>query len=202
MKVLKEESLNGKTIQVVMGDITEEKVDAIVNAANRNLSHGGGVAGAIVKKGGYIIQEESNKIIEKRGPLETGDAIITTGGNLNAKYVIHTVGPVWGEGDEENKLRKAIESALQVATENLLESISIPAVSCGIFGFPKKRGTKIIYKTVKNYLKNRKTTLKLVRLIGIGDEIPNLFKEAMEEGCPNNSSWLNLSHNIHYILFE
>jgi O-acetyl-ADP-ribose deacetylase (regulator of RNase III) len=188
MKVLKEESLNGKTIQVVMGDITEEKVDAIVNAANRNLSHGGGVAGAIVKKGGYIIQEESNKIIEKRGPLETGDAIITTGGNLNAKYVIHTVGPVWGEGDEENKLRKAIESALQVATENLLESISIPAVSCGIFGFPKKRGTKIIYKTVKNYLKNRKTTLKLVRLIGIGDEIPNLFKEAMEEGYPNNSS--------------
>ena len=181
MKVIKEESLDGKTIQVVMGDITEEVTDAIVNAANRNLSHGGGVAGAIVRKGGYIIQEESNKIIETRGPLKTGEAVITTAGSLPCKYVIHTVGPVWGEGDEEEKLKMAIESALQVATENLLTSISIPAVSCGIFGFPKKRGTEIIYKTVKEYLKNRETTLKLVRLIGIGDEIPNLFKEAMEE---------------------
>ncbi|MCX8095178.1 MAG: macro domain-containing protein [Caldisericia bacterium] len=182
MKVLKEESFNEKTIQVVMGDITEEETDAIVNAANRHLSHGGGVAGAIVKKGGLVIQEESNKIIEARGPLKTGEAVITTAGNLPCKYVIHTVGPVWGEGDEEEKLKKAIESALQVATENLISSISIPAISCGIFGFPKKRGTEIIYKTVKDYLKKRQTTIKLVRLIGIGDEIPNLFKEAMEEG--------------------
>jgi len=180
MVVLKEEIINGKKIEVVMGDITEEKTDAIVNAANRHLSHGGGVAGAIVRKGGDIIQIESNKIIEKRGPLKTGEAVITRAGNLPCKYVIHTVGPVWGEGDEENKLKRAIESSLQVATENLLKSISIPAVSCGIFGFPKKRGTEIIYKTVKDFLKNRKTTIELVRLIGVGDEIPNLFSEAME----------------------
>ncbi|HQL67216.1 MAG TPA: macro domain-containing protein [Caldisericia bacterium] len=180
MVVLKEEIINGKKIEVVMGDITEEKTDAIVNAANRHLSHGGGVAGAIVRKGGEIIQIESNKIIEKRGPLKTGEAVITRAGNLPCKYVIHTVGPVWGEGDEENKLKRAIESSLQVATENLLKSISIPAVSCGIFGFPKKRGTEIIYKTVKDFLKNRETTIELVRLIGVGDEIPNLFKEAME----------------------
>ncbi|HPC56636.1 MAG TPA: macro domain-containing protein [Caldisericia bacterium] len=180
MIVLKEEIVNGKKIEVVIGDITNEKTDAIVNAANRNLSHGGGVAGAIVRKGGDIIQIESNKIIEKRGPLKTGEAVITRAGNLPCKYVIHTVGPVWGEGDEENKLKKAIESSLQVATENLLKSISIPAVSCGIFGFPKKRGTEIIYKTVKDFLKNRETTIELVRLIGVGDEIPNLFREAME----------------------
>jgi len=180
MIVLKEEIVNGKKIEVVIGDITNEKTDAIVNAANRNLSHGGGVAGAIVRKGGDIIQIESNRIIEKRGPLKVGEAIITRAGNLPCKYVIHTVGPVWGEGDEENKLKKAIESSLQVATENLLKSISIPAVSCGIFGFPKKRGTEIIYKTVKDFLKNRETTIELVRLIGIGDEIPNLFREAME----------------------
>lgn len=180
MVVLKEEIINGKKIEVVMGDITEEKTDAIVNAANRHLSHGGGIAGAIVRKGGEIIQIESNKIIEKRGPLKTGEALITRAGNLPCKYVIHTVGPVWGEGDEENKLKRAIESSLQVATENLLKSISIPAVSCGIFGFPKKRGTEIIYKTVKDFLKNRETTIELVRLIGVGDEIPNLFREAME----------------------
>jgi len=180
MVVLKEEIVNEKKIEVVMGDITEEKTDAIVNAANRHLSHGGGVAGAIVRKGGEIIQIESNKIIKKRGPLKTGEAVITRAGNLPCKYVIHTVGPVWGEGDEENKLKRAIESSLQVATENLLKSISIPAVSCGIFGFPKKRGTEIIYKTVKDFLKNRETTIELVRLIGVGDEIPNLFREAME----------------------
>lgn len=181
MVILKEEKVKDKKIEVVKGDITEEKTDAIVNAANKHLSHGGGVAGAIVKKGGEIIQIESNKIVEKRGPLKTGEAVITTGGNLSCKYVIHTIGPVWKEGDEEEKLKKAIESSLQVATENLLKSISIPAVSCGIFGFPKKRGTQIIYKTVKEFLENRETTIKLVRLIGIGDEIPNLFKEAMEE---------------------
>jgi len=180
MIVLKEEIVNGKKIEVVIGDITNEKTDAIVNAANRNLSHGGGVAGAIVRKGGDIIQIESNRIIEKRGPLKVGEAVITRAGNLPCKYVIHTVGPVWGEGDEENKLKKAIESSLQVATENLLKSISIPAVSCGIFGFPKKKGTEIIYKTVKDFLKNRETTIELVRLIGVGDEIPNLFREAME----------------------
>ncbi len=180
MIVLKEEIVNGKKIEVVIGDITNEKTDAIVNAANRNLSHGGGVAGAIVRKGGDIIQIESNRIIEKRGPLKVGEAVITRAGNLPCKYIIHTVGPVWGEGDEENKLKKAIESSLQVATENLLKSISIPAVSCGIFGFPKKRGTEIIYKTVKDFLKNRETTIELVRLIGVGDEIPNLFREAME----------------------
>lgn len=181
MVILKDEKVKDKRIEVVKGDITEEKTDAIVNAANRHLSHGGGVAGAIVKKGGEIIQIESNKIVEKRGPLKTGEAVITQAGNLPCKYVIHTVGPVWGEGDEEKKLKKAIESSLQVATENLLKSISIPAVSCGIFGFPKKKGTQIIYKTVKEYLEKRETTIKLVRLIGIGDEIPNLFKEAMEE---------------------
>ncbi|MCD6168028.1 MAG: macro domain-containing protein [Caldisericia bacterium] len=180
MKVLKEKRIKDKIIQVVRGDITKEEVDAIVNAANRYLSHGGGVAGAIVRAGGSIIQEESNKIIEKNGPLNTGDAVITTAGSLPSKYVIHTVGPVWGEGDEENKLKKAILSVLRLATEKKLESISIPAVSCGIFGFPKKKGTKIIYETVKEFLEKEETSLKIVRLIGIGEEIPHLFAQAMD----------------------
>lgn len=97
MEILREIKIDNKTLKVIKGDLTEEDVDAIVNAANSQLQHGGGVAGAIVRKGGRIIQEESNKI----GYVPVGKAAITTGGKLKAKYVIHTVGPVWGEGDEE-----------------------------------------------------------------------------------------------------
>ncbi len=180
MEVLAEKEINGVLVKVVKGDITKEKTDAIVNAANKYLSHGGGVAGAIVRAGGRVIQEESDKIVKERGPLETGEAVITTAGSLPSKFVIHTVGPIYGEGGEDEKLRKAVLSVLKLATEKNLHSISIPAISCGIYGFPKKRGTKIIYETVKEFLRNNKTSLKEVHLIGIGREIPNLFKEAVE----------------------
>ncbi len=178
-KLLYEKEINGIKIKSLQGDITLEEVDAIVNAANGYLSHGGGVAYAIVRRGGSIIQEESNRIIKERGPLATGEAAITTGGNLKAKYVIHTVGPVWGEGNEDEKLKNAILSVLKIATQYKLESISIPAVSCGIFGFPKERGTRIIYETVVDFIKKNETSLKEIHLIGIGREIPNLFKKAM-----------------------
>ncbi len=181
MKVLAEKNVNGVWIKAVEGDITKEKVDAIVNAANKYLSHGGGVAGAIVYAGGYEIQKESNEIVQKRGPLETGDAVITGAGNLPAKFVIHTVGPVWGEGGEDEKLRKAVLSVLKLANEKNLQSISIPAISCGIFGFPKERGTRIIYETIKKFLSENETSLKEIHLIGIGPEIPEFFKEAVEK---------------------
>ncbi len=180
MEVLAEKEINGVSVKVVKGDITKEKTDAIVNAANKYLSHGGGVAGAIVRAGGYAIQEESDKIVREHGPLETGEAVITTAGSLPSKFVIHTVGPIYGEGDEDAKLRKAVLSVLKLATGKNLHSISIPAISCGIYGFPKKRGTKIIYETVKEFLLGGRTSLKEVHLIGIGREIPNLFKEAMQ----------------------
>ncbi len=180
MEVLAEKEINGTVIKVVRGDITKETTDAIVNAANKYLSHGGGVAGAIVRAGGRIIQEESNKIVREKGPLDTGDAVITTAGSLPSKYVIHTVGPIYGEGNEDEKLRKAVQSVLQLATEKNLKSISIPAISCGIYGFPKRRGTKIIYETVKEFLQKNKTSLREIHLIGIGREIPELFKEALQ----------------------
>ena len=180
MKVLAEKDINGILLKVIKGDITKEKVDAIVNAANKYLSHGGGVAGAIVRAGGYEVQRESNEIVQKRGPLETGDAVMTGAGNLPAKFVIHTVGPVWGEGDEDKKLQRAVLSVLRLATEKKLESISIPAISCGIFGFPKERGTRIIYETIKKFLSENETSLKEIHLIGIGSEIPELFKKAVE----------------------
>ena len=180
MDVLKEININGVTIKVIHGDITKDNVDAIVNAANKYLSHGGGVALAISRAGGPVIQEESNKIIQTKGTLKTGEAVITNGGNLPARFVIHTVGPIYGEGNEDEKLRKSIYSVLMLATERKLKSLSIPAISCGIYGFPKSRGTKIIYETVKEFVSTNKTTLKEIHLIGIGKEVPNLFKKAME----------------------
>ena len=174
MKVLAEKRLaNGKVIKVVMGDITEETTDAIVNAANSHLKHGGGVAGAIVRKGGRIIQEESDKI----GYCPVGKAVYTTGGNLKAKYVIHAVGPRWGEGDEESKLRSAVRSALEVATELNLSSVAIPAISTGIFGYPKREGTKVILEEVYKFLKERDTSLKEVHLTNIDEETSMLFVE-------------------------
>ncbi len=141
----------GKTlIRLVSADLTERDVDAIVNAANSRLQHGGGVAGAIVRKGGRIIQEESDKI----GYVPVGGAAITTGGKLKARYVIHTVGPRMGEGDEDNKLKSAIRSVLKLAAENKMKSISVPAVSAGIFGFPKDRCAKILVTETAAFLKS------------------------------------------------
>ena len=115
---------NGKTIRLVCGDITERNVDVIVNPANSFLKHGGGVAAAIVRKGGQVIEEESDKI----GYVPVGTAVITTSGKLPCKAVIHTVGPRMGEGNEDEKLRKAIKSVLALAQETGFKSISIPAI--------------------------------------------------------------------------
>jgi O-acetyl-ADP-ribose deacetylase len=143
---------NNKILRLVKGDITERNVDAIVNAANSYLKHGGGVATAIVRKGGRIIQEESDKIITSRGLVPVGSAVITTAGNLPCKAVIHAVGPRLGEGDEDYKLRKAVRSSLLLASEKGFKSISMPAISSGIFGFPKDRCAKILVEESKTFL--------------------------------------------------
>lgn len=126
-----------QTIGLFMGDITEEDVDAIVNAANELLMHGGGVAGAIVRKGGPVIQEESNRI----GFVPTGQAVITTAGNLKARWVIHAVGPVYkaSDPDMDNLLTSAVNNSLMIAHQRGLGGIAFPAISSGIFGFPKDR---------------------------------------------------------------
>lgn len=143
-------------LELQRGDITALAVDAIVNAANVHLQHGGGVAGAIVRKGGAIIQEESDRIIASRGrPLDTGEAVITSGGRLPAKFVIHTAGPVWGDGDEDAKLRRACLSALSLADEMKLKSVALPAISTGIYGFPLDRAAHILLATATEYLAGR-----------------------------------------------
>ena len=163
--ILVEKKLStGQTLQIVQGDITTDEVDAIVNAANEHLQHGGGVAWAIVRRGGDAIQEESDKWIQQHGLITHSHPAWTSGGALPAKYIIHAVGPVWGDGDEDNKLADAITGSLRVADELKCKSISMPAISTGIFGFPKDRAAGIIFKSIKKYLNENKSGLKIVQL--------------------------------------
>ncbi|MFQ6095627.1 MAG: macro domain-containing protein [Candidatus Bathyarchaeia archaeon] len=139
-------------LELVKGDITNLSVDCIVNTANSQLRLGGGVAGAIRRKGGPKIQEECNKIISKRGSIPTGGVVITSGGNLKAKYVIHAVGPVLGEGDEDSKLRDATINSLKLADEHKITSIAFPAISTGYFGLPKKRCAGVMLPAAISYI--------------------------------------------------
>ncbi|HXX57864.1 MAG TPA: macro domain-containing protein [Thermodesulfovibrionales bacterium] len=173
MKIIIEKTVNGKTLRLVQGDITERDVDAIVNAANSHLQHGGGVAGAIVRKGGSIIQEESDRI----GFVPVGNAAVTGAGRLPARYVIHAVGPRMGEGDEDNKLRNAVLNSLKLASGKGLKSISLPAISSGIFGFPKERCAAILVREVAAYLRETpKTSLELVEFCVYDDLTAGLFR--------------------------
>jgi len=154
---------SGQRIQLKQGDITEEKVDAIVNAANRYLQHGGGVAGAIVRRGGIQIQEESDTWVSAHGPVPHNEPAYTGAGKLPCRFVIHAVGPIWGEGEENQKLAAAISGSLVVAEGLGLTSIAFPAISTGIFGFPKERAAKIILTTFQEYFKQHPgSSLKLI----------------------------------------
>jgi O-acetyl-ADP-ribose deacetylase (regulator of RNase III) len=126
----------GGTFEVVRGNLLEEPVDAIVNAANGHLAHGGGVAGIISRAAGPALQEESERVVRERGPFASGAAVVTTAGKLPFKGVIHAVGPRWGEGDEQAKLERALRAAFALAHERGWSSVSFPAVSSGIFGVP------------------------------------------------------------------
>ena len=153
-----------QTIQIVQGDITSEEVDAIVNAANEYLQHGGGVAWAISKKGGPAIQKESDTWIRQHGPVSHAQPAWTSGGLLPAKYVIHAVGPVWGDGDEDKKLYEAVTGSLHVADKLKCSSIALPAISTGIFGFPKDRAAGIIFSAIEKYFEDNSSNLKVVKM--------------------------------------
>lgn len=165
----------GQTLQIAQGDITLEEVDAIVNTANEHLAHGGGVAWAIVKRGGDAIQDESDAWIQKHGLVPHSRPAWTSGGALPARFVIHAVGPVWGDGDEDQKLSDAVTGSLRVADELKCASIAFPAISTGIFGFPKERAAKVIFSAVKNYFAGNASGLKLVKLVLWDDETVKAF---------------------------
>lgn len=155
----------GQRVEVVWGDITREHVDAIVNAANSHLLHGGGVAGAILRRGGRVIEEESLAWVKQHGPVEHDRPAYTSAGDLPCRYVIHAVGPVWGSGDEDEKLTQAIEGSLSLAEQLGIQTISIPPISTGIFGFPKERAAKVILEAIKRHFTEQpESPLRLVRL--------------------------------------
>ena len=167
-------TVHQSTIELIEGDITEMNTDAIVNAANTALQLGAGVAGAIRRKGGPRIQEECDKI----GQTSVGSAVITTGGNLKARYVIHAVGPRWGEGNEELKLRDATKNSLTIADKNLLKTIAFPAISAGIFGFPLDRCAHIMITTTIEYVQGD-TGIEGVVFCLYGNESYETFKKTL-----------------------
>src|SRR5687768_6823405 len=166
-KLITERKLSpNQTLQIMQGDITIEAVDAIVNAANENLAHGGGVAWAISKNGGPTVQQESDEWIRKHGSVSHTHPAWTSGGLLPAKYIIHAVGPVWGSGGEDKKLTEAVTGALRVADELKCKSVSLPAISTGIFGFPKERAARIIFSSMDEYFaKTQESNIQQVRII-------------------------------------
>ncbi len=163
------------SLVLVDGDITEQATEAIVNPANSGLILGGGVAGAIRRKGGPQIQEECDKI----GGTPVGTAVITTGGNLKARHVIHAVGPQMGEGDEDRKLRNATLTSLKIADQHKLKSITFPAISTGIFGYPIDRCAEIMLTATTGYLRG-KTGLEKVVFCLWGEEAYQTFEEALK----------------------
>ena len=168
--------VNDRKIKLVKGDITDLEVDAIVNAANSSLRMGGGVAGAILRKGGWQIQEECNRI----GHCPVGSAVITSGGKLKAKHVIHAVGPRYGEGNEDEKLRNATLNSLRLADENDLATVAFPAISTGIFGFPKERCAEIMLSETVKYLQGE-TNLKEVIFCLYDERTFNIFARTLEK---------------------
>ncbi len=173
MKVEIDES----TLELVEGNITEQSTDAIVNAANKRLAPGGGVAGAIHEAAGPELFEECREL----NGCETGKAEITKGHELPASYVIHTVGPVYSGSDEDPKLlASSYQNSLKLAEEKDIESISFPAISTGAFGYPTEEAAEIALKTVKEFLE-RGSTVKLVRFVLFDSESLTKHKEVLEE---------------------
>jgi len=177
---------SGRTLTVWHGNLVHEQVDAIVNAANTELQHGGGVALAIVRAGGRIVQEESNAI----GHVSTGSAAMTGSGSLPARFVIHAVGPIWHGGgrDEDRLLHGSVTAALSLAHEKGLSSIAFPAISTGIYGYPKKEGARVILQAIEEFVDTHDaTSLTDIRLILIDAPSVAIFKEALQAPSPRKA---------------
>ena len=164
-------------MEIIRGDITKQKVDAIVNAANSSLMGGGGVDGAIHRAGGPAISEECKKIVSRQGGCPTGEAVITTAGYLPSKFVIHTVGPVWngGKKTEPAKLADCYKNSLRLAVENNLRTIAFPNISTGVYGYPKREAAEIAVKTVNEFLQINSTITK-VYFVCFDDENFQLYQ--------------------------
>ena len=176
------ETKNGATIVLQKGDITRIHVDAIVNAANTSLLGGGGVDGAIHRAGGPEILRQCQLIRNKQGGCKVGEAVITTAGNLPAKFVIHTVGPVWnsGKSNEESLLSQAYINSLRIAVDNHVQSIAFPNISTGIYHFPKEAAAKIAVSAVTDFLANTDVIRKVI-FVCFDDENYNIYRRLIAD---------------------
>jgi len=174
-------STSANKIRVIRGNITKIPVDAIVNAANSSLMGGGGVDGAIHRAGGPAILEDCRKIVARQGGCKTGEAVSTTAGNLPAKYVIHTVGPVWNGGgnNEREKLRDCYLNSLKIALAHVCKMVAFPNISTGIYGFPKNEAAIISVKAVVDFLKEH-DEIEQVIFVCFDEENFGLVNEAMQ----------------------
>lgn len=167
-------------IEIIKADITEIKVDAIVNAANTSLLGGGGVDGAIHRKGGKAILDECVQIRNRQGGCKVGDAVITTAGNLPSKYVIHTVGPVWnGDKEEKKKLLEACyRNSLELAVKKNIKTIAFPGISTGIYRLPKDKAAEIAIKSIRNF--DSISEIDKVLFVCFDDESYEIYKSIVE----------------------
>jgi O-acetyl-ADP-ribose deacetylase (regulator of RNase III) len=182
-KQTREVLVNQSRLAIIQGDITRQVTDAIVNAANSGLMGGGGVDGAIHRAGGPAILKECKQIVARQGRLPTGKAVITTGGNLPAKHVIHTVGPIWQGGNkgEADLLESAYKESLKLAVEKKLASVSFPSISTGVYGYPVAEAAKVAIKTVASFLIGQVTPVKNVVFVLFDHATYQAYYSALEE---------------------
>jgi len=177
-----EYNIGGTLLKIIEGDITTQDTQAIVNAANSSLLGGGGVDGAIHRAGGPAILEECKKIRASRGGCPAGQAVITSGGNLKARYVIHTVGPIWngGRNNEDDLLRSAYLNSLSLAMEHGIRSVSFPSISTGAYRFPVKRAARIALRTVRDFI-HKYNYFEEIRFILFTEQLLKEFDLAWRE---------------------
>jgi len=182
-KQVVEVTINQAKLRIIQGDITNQDTDAIVNAANSSLMGGGGVDGAIHRAGGPAILEECKQIVARQGRLPTGKAVMTAGGNLKARYVIHTVGPIWRGGDEGEPelLASAYQESLKLAMENQLSSISFPSISTGAYGYPVDRASKVAMGVVIASLRHSVTSVREVVFVLFDSQTFRAYSSALKE---------------------
>jgi O-acetyl-ADP-ribose deacetylase len=167
--------LSGMTLKLVQGDITLAQVDAVVNPANTHLQHGGGLAGLLSRKAGPMLQKESDLWIQEHGPVSHDRPAHTSAGDLPFRVIIHAVGPVWGSGDEETKLRAAVLGAVKAAAERELTSIAFPAISTGIFRFPLDDASRVILTAVDEVCSRGAGTVHQVQIVLFNDRAAKVF---------------------------
>ncbi len=175
--------INQTRLSIVQGDITAQTTDAIVNAANSGLMGGGGVDGAIHRAGGPAILEECRQIVARQGRLPTGKAVITTGGNLRAKHVIHTVGPIWQGGNkgEAALLESAYQESLKLAAAHNLASVSFPSISTGAYGYPLAEASRVAVRAVASFLREQVTSIKEVVFVLFDSRTYQAYASALDK---------------------